>query len=319
MKQRFEDFDIGSVVHFDLGEWPNLPFYEIDFPVKIEFAIVSGVATRSKPPYLVLRLYDAPRPSPEDHPSGMLILYRRGKPTKPVYSHDAYHWKKPDPLGIPLTAYDVVCESPERPESGGELAQQIGQPAWFNDGELQLRDRSDGVLVHADEDFVWIRGVGVIENLVNIVAISDIERLTDKRAAADGDSSEASRADVDFERGRPRKPRTVGDGIRAELERQRSGEARETGSRRDTRKGRMRVVQQRSAMQELERQRRQRQSGHGAQSGPGTVEYHERRLHQLEAEHAVTKSQFVTSVVVWICLIAVGLFFLFACIGLTKF
>ena len=182
MRIRIGDVDMGAGYRFDLERWPKLMDYSFEFPERIQSMGISTAAHRVRVPYLVAQLYSQSTPTPDSDTKGMLVLFNHGTTSSPDYSHDVVHWG--DPTEFVIKKYTEVARSNRRPVPGGPYQDLIGMRAWMTDQVLELRDQSEMVIEHADEDCVWLRCDGTMENLLNVIEHRDIWEVVDQRAGA---------------------------------------------------------------------------------------------------------------------------------------
>ncbi len=179
MRITLDDMQLGASRRFDLDAWPHLPRFQFDFPRPVRCGGIIIAAPNSRPPYLIIQLFCDGIPEPGASPDGMLVIYNNGSVAVPSYSHDLDHWHQPS--GAFLRQYDKLARARVRPAPCGPYAQYVGAKAWMMDDVLEIRDRSDGIIEHADDECVWIRCWGVLENLLQIHPLDWIRGVRDIR------------------------------------------------------------------------------------------------------------------------------------------
>jgi hypothetical protein len=162
-----------------------------DFPENVAMAGLLAYAESTWPAYAACRLYSKKTVNPNDETIGLIVVYFGA-----TVDYDLWHWYRPDPK-VPLKKCVQLHTSTIRLKASERWAPLLGKPAGIGDGGvLEIEDSGDFQLMHGDDEYLWLRGTGWVENLVKIYEVGMIRRVVDRRRQVGFASIQPNKADI---------------------------------------------------------------------------------------------------------------------------
>ena len=157
----------------DPDRWIGLGDAAIPFPRRVRSAVVFFESRRCSPPWMFFELFDTPRPAEGVDEVGAMVVYDLGGGGSGPYGFDTFVVEE-----VPFRVLKPLDRCVQRPVASGPLASLVGRPAFMRpDRRLEIRQRSDAVIEHADSDHIWLRN-GIF-GWLSVVPVRVIEGLVD--------------------------------------------------------------------------------------------------------------------------------------------